>query len=52
MALLTIFFAWRTEFRDPGVLDFYEDFTSIKVQDEYNSFTSDDLKYTKTDFVY
>ena len=52
MAVLTVLFAWRTEFRDPGVLDLFEDFTSIKVQDEYNSFTSDDLKYTQTDFVY
>lgn len=30
LGIISIFFAWRTQFRDPGILDPYGDYTSIQ----------------------
>jgi hypothetical protein len=35
LGLLSIYFTWRTQFRDPGILDPYLNYSSVATQDRF-----------------
>eukprot|EP00347_Sterkiella_histriomuscorum_P009505 403340954 len=50
--ILTIFFMWRTQFRDPGILDPSLEYTKTKIQMQFMSFDPEDMHEYNDDQLY